>query len=85
MGRTCRLEAIAILASLLCLPVLAEDSRDIEEIVVTGSYIKYAETFDHSSPLRVIDESYFEAQGTTDLVVTLPCLLSMANVFLDRC
>jgi len=57
--------AIAIaIASTLSLPAVAED--ELEEVVVTGSYIK-RDSFDMSSPVDVMDEYEISEQGTPNL------------------
>ena len=61
---------VLCLAFMLVSEVLAaasDDKEPIEEVVVTGSYLRYAETFDHSSPLRILDEQMLQEQGNVDL------------------
>ncbi|MEJ2130922.1 MAG: TonB-dependent receptor, partial [Gammaproteobacteria bacterium] len=80
MRKLSALSAIALaLAAAFAPPVWAADeservrnvtrseARLMEEVVVTGSYIRRADTFDSSSPLRVIDELYIQEQGATEI------------------
>ncbi len=52
---------LAVLAG-LSFPVAAQDSADIEEVVVTGSYIR-GSAIDAPSPVQVVDRDSIEAQG----------------------
>ena len=53
------------LSILFALGVVAEE-LELEEIVVTGSYIK-RDSFDSASPLTIIDQASIEANATTNL------------------
>ena len=56
-------------AAALSLPIpaaLAADDDDLEEVVVTGSYIK-RDSFDSASPLTVLDQATIEASATANL------------------
>jgi iron complex outermembrane receptor protein len=58
--------AIAMASTIpLSLPVIA--AEEIEEIVVTGSYIKRKDSFDMSSPVDVMSETQLAEQGTPNL------------------
>ena len=52
-----------ILAS-LSLPVVAQDAPEIEEVVVTGSFIR-GSALDSPSPVQVIDRAAIESQGAS--------------------
>ena len=52
---------LAVLAG-LSFPVAAQDSADIEEVIVTGSYIR-GSAIDAPSPVQVVDRDSIEAQG----------------------
>ena len=76
MRRLCNLAALAsALAVVFAVPVWAaagdDDDDVIEEIVVTGSYIRRADTFDSASPLRTIDELYILEQGTSEIAYVI--------------
>ena len=56
-------------AAALSLPIpaaLAADDDELEEVVVTGSYIK-RDSFDSASPLTVLDQATIEASATANL------------------
>ncbi|MCW8193764.1 TonB-dependent receptor [Proteobacteria bacterium 005FR1] len=62
--------ALAILLAATGAPVIAQESGIVEEIVVTGSYIKGSPT-DAPSPVQSIDRSSIEASGAaviTDVI-----------------
>jgi iron complex outermembrane receptor protein len=64
-----RRASCCVLAALLLAPaqsLLAQDESQIEEIVVTGSFIK-RDSFDSPSPLTVVDSEAIEANATPNL------------------
>jgi len=48
------------------LPTLPATAEEIEEVVVTGSYIK-RDSFDSSSPLTIVDQAELQAEATPNL------------------
>ncbi|MSR11133.1 MAG: TonB-dependent receptor [Gammaproteobacteria bacterium] len=54
---------LAVLTA-ISLPVAAQDDADIEEVLVTGSYIRGA-ALNAPSPVQVIDRASIEAQGAS--------------------
>ena len=54
---------LAVLAG-ISFPVIAQDDGDIEEVLVTGSFIRGA-PLDAPSPVQVIDRDSIEAQGAS--------------------
>ncbi len=58
---------IGVIASISCLPAIAQqDDSDIEEVVVTGSYIR-GSALDAPSPVQVVDRASIEAQGAAQI------------------
>lgn len=55
---------ITLAGASLSVPVVAQDSPDIEEVLVTGSFIRGTPT-DAPSPVQVIDRDSIEAQGAS--------------------
>jgi len=56
-----------IISSVSCAPVFAQQSSpDIEEVVVTGSYLR-GSPLDAPSPVQVIDRTSIEAQGAAQV------------------
>ena len=60
--------ACCLLAALLLVPLglSAQEASVIEEIVVTGSYIK-RDSFDSASPLTVVNQESINANATPNL------------------
>ncbi len=60
--------AYCLLAALLLVPLglSAQEAPVIEEIVVTGSYIK-RDSFDSASPLTVVNQESINANATPNL------------------
>ena len=54
--------AVMLASASMALPAAAQDQSDIEEVVVTGSYIR-GSALDAPSPVTVVDRSSIEAQG----------------------
>ena len=54
--------AVMLASAGMALPAAAQDQSDIEEVVVTGSYIR-GSALDAPSPVTVVDRSSIEAQG----------------------
>lgn len=58
---------LGVLSSLSCLPAMAQDAdSDIEEVVVTGSYIA-GSPLDAPSPVQVVDRASIESQGAAQI------------------
>ncbi len=56
-----------VISSVSCVPVFAQDAdSEIEEVVVTGSYLRGSPT-DAPSPVQVIDRTSIEAQGAAQV------------------
>ncbi len=56
-----------VITSLACLPAMAQESPiEVEEVVVTGSYLR-GSPLDAPSPVQVIDRSSIEAQGASQV------------------
>ena len=53
---------VGVILAGLSLPVVAQDDAEIEEVVVTGSFIRGA-ALDAPSPVQVVDRASIEAQG----------------------
>ncbi len=64
MDNSARRAGLVVLCSILSGPAIAQEA--IEEIVVTGSYLK-KDNFDSSSPLTVIDSEAITANATPNL------------------
>lgn len=56
--------ALGVVMAGMAMPVVAQDDGDVEEIVVTGSFIRGAPQ-DAPSPVNVIDRDSIEAQGAS--------------------
>lgn len=59
---------IGVMTAIACLPVFAQNAAqgDIEEVVVTGSYIR-GSALDAPSPVTTVDRSSIEAQGAAQV------------------
>jgi outer membrane receptor protein involved in Fe transport len=58
---------LGVLSSLSCLPAIAQDAdSEIEEVVVTGSYIA-GSPLDAPSPVQVVDRASIESQGAAQI------------------
>jgi len=56
-----------IISSISCLPVFAQQAADeIEEVIVTGSYLR-GSPLDAPSPVTVVDRTSIEAQGAAQI------------------
>lgn len=56
--------AIMLASASMALPAAAQDQGDIEEVIVTGSYIR-GSALDAPSPVTVVDRASIEAQGAS--------------------
>jgi iron complex outermembrane recepter protein len=59
---------IGVMTAITCLPVFAQNApqEDIEEVVVTGSYIR-GSALDAPSPVTTVDRTSIEAQGAAQV------------------
>lgn len=63
---------IGVMTAITCLPVFAQNASqntapgDIEEVVVTGSYIR-GSALDAPSPVTTVDRTSIEAQGAAQV------------------
>jgi iron complex outermembrane receptor protein len=55
-----------VMSGVACLPVLAQDAPEVEEVVVTGSYLR-GSPLDAPSPVQVVDRTSIEAQGASQI------------------
>lgn len=57
----------SVMSGVACLPVFAQDSEvDVEEVIVTGSYLR-GSPLDAPSPVTTVDRASIEAQGAAQI------------------
>ncbi len=56
----------SVISSVSCLPVFAQQAEEIEEVIVTGSYLR-GSPLDAPSPVTVVDRTSIEAQGAAQI------------------
>ena len=57
----------SVMSGAACLPVFAQDAEvDVEEVIVTGSYIR-GSPLDAPSPVTTVDRASIEAQGAAQI------------------
>ena len=54
--------ALGVILASFSVPVAAQDDIEIEEVIVTGSFIR-GTPLDAPSPVQIVDRSSIEAQG----------------------
>ena len=54
--------ALGVILASFSVPVVAQDDVEIEEVIVTGSFIR-GTPLDAPSPVQVVDRDSIEAQG----------------------
>ncbi|MEC8859929.1 MAG: TonB-dependent receptor [Pseudomonadota bacterium] len=58
---------LGIISAISCVPAFAQDSEpEVEEVVVTGSYLR-GSPLDAPSPVQVVDRASIEAQGAAQI------------------
>ena len=58
--------AVMLAGSTLALPAAAQQDQEVEEVVVTGSFLRGSPE-DAPSPVNVIDRASIEAQGASQI------------------
>ncbi len=56
----------SVITSISCAPVFAQEAEEIEEVIVTGSYLR-GSPLDAPSPVQVVDRASIEAQGAAQI------------------
>ena len=59
--------SLAVFASTVSLPAMAQDEPEVEEVVVTGSFIRRSEGFTAASPVTTISNEDLQAEGTVNM------------------
>ncbi|MDF1623165.1 MAG: TonB-dependent receptor [Pseudohongiella nitratireducens] len=59
--------SLAVFASTVSLPAMAQDEPEVEEVVVTGSFIRRSEGFTAASPVTTISSEDLQAEGTVNM------------------
>ena len=59
--------SLAVFASTVSLPAMAQDEPEVEEVVVTGSFIRRSEGFTAASPVTTISSEDLAAEGTVNM------------------
>lgn len=59
--------SLAVFASAVSLPAMAQDEPEVEEVVVTGSFIRRSEGFTAASPVTTISSEDLAAEGTVNM------------------
>lgn len=56
----------SVISSMTCLSALAQEDPEVEEVIVTGSYLR-GSPLDAPSPVQVVDRASIEAQGAAQI------------------
>lgn len=59
--------SLAVIASTVSMPAMAQDTPEVEEVVVTGSFIRRSEGFTAASPVTTISSEDLQAEGTVNM------------------
>lgn len=59
--------SLAVFATTVSLPAMAQDEPEVEEVVVTGSFIRRSEGFTAASPVTTISSEDLQAEGTVNM------------------